>query len=432
MRTPRRYSEILLVAGAGLTIAACGGEAGNHGTQCPSLGALERCACADNTVGTMTCADNGYWSVCDCSTPYQPGTGGVGGATVEAAGGAAPGIGGLPAAGVGGTGVAGASGPGGAEGSGGPVSPGGASNTGGNPGSGGDPGVDGDSGVGGNVGVAGGQGVGGEAGTGGTTGEPCTVGTWPAADPAAAGPFATVTEENVGPTSSADGTQFTLFRPADLEESGLCHPIVTWGNGTSSPTSFYAIFLEHLASHGFVVIASNSGNVQQGNPPPMLLGVTWLLDENDDPGSEMYQRLDPDHVGATGHSQGGYATSEVGTDSHIHTTAPICGAIGSASLTGPALILCGGQDVNVPCGDHPLGAFNGTSNVPVMLANSHGADHANWITMFGDSLSDIEVATTAWMRIQLMGDNDLRSWFYGASCALCDRDDWTVQRKLMD
>ena len=378
MRTSRRYVGVLLLAAAGWLAAACGGEEGKHGTECPDPGALERCACADNTVGTMTCADDGYWSACDCSTPFQTGTGGVAGATVDAAGGTVPGSGGVPPLGVGG--------------------------------------MDG----------------GGDSGGGGATGGPCTVGAWPAADPAVTGPFATVTEENVGPTSSADGTQFTLFRPADLEQSGLCHPIVTWGNGTSSTPDFYAIFLSHLASHGFVVIASNSGNVQQGNPPPMLLGVTWLLEQNEDPGSEMYRRLDPGHVGATGHSQGGYGTSEVGTDSHIHTTAPICGAIGSANLTGPALILCGGEDPYVPCSEHPQGAFDGTSNVPVMLANRHGADHANWITMFGDSLSDIEVATTAWMRVHLMGDDDLRSWFYGASCALCQDGDWTVQRKQMD
>ena len=67
-----------------------------------------------------------------------------------------------------------------------------------------------------------------------------------------------------------------------------------------------------------------------------------------------------------------------------------------------------------------------------MLANSLSADHANWITMFGNSLSDIEVAVTAWMRVQLMGDTDLRPWFYGASCGLCQDSAWSVQRKMMD
>jgi predicted dienelactone hydrolase len=65
------------------------------------------------------------------------------------------------------------------------------------------------------------------------------------------------------------------------------------------------VLLNHLASHGFVVIASNSPNVQQGTPEPMLAGVTWVLEQNADPTSVMYQRIDTTHVGATGHSRGG-------------------------------------------------------------------------------------------------------------------------------
>ena len=106
-------------------------------------------------------------------------------------------------------------------------------------------------------------------------------------------------------------------------------------------------------------------------------------------------RLDPDHVGATGHSQGGFGSSEIGTDPHIHTTIPVCGAIGSSNLTGPALIICGGNDTNVPCPVPPLDAYNGTSNQPVMHANCLSADHGGWVTMFGTSLNPIEVADTA-------------------------------------
>ena len=125
-----------------------------------------------------------------------------------------------------------------------------------------------------------------DAGAGG----PCTVGAWPAADPSVPGPFATVTENNVGPAAGVgvDGgaaPMFTLFRPMDLAQGGLCHPVITWGNGTGSTPSLYKVLLNHLASHGFVVIASNSTNVAKGNPAPMLAGVTWVLGQNDDPSS---------------------------------------------------------------------------------------------------------------------------------------------------
>src|SRR5665811_331154 len=58
----------------------------------------------------------------------------------------------------------------------------------------------------------------------------------------------------VGPDGGAP-VAFTLFRPTDLAQGGLCHPVVTWGNGTGAMPSIYRSLLNQLASHGFVVIA---------------------------------------------------------------------------------------------------------------------------------------------------------------------------------
>jgi hypothetical protein len=37
-----------------------------------------------------------------------------------------------------------------------------------------------------------------------------------------------------------------------------------------------------------------------------------------------------------------------------------------------------------------------------------------------------------WMRVHLMGDPELRSWFYGASCKLCTDSAWQITQKNMD
>ena len=95
--------------------------------------------------------------------------------------------------------------------------------------------------------------------------------------------------------------------------------------------SAYRVLLGHLASHGFVVIASNSPNVAQGTPAPMLAGVTWVIEQNADPTSVLYQRIDTTHVGATGHSQGGFATMTAGADARVGTIAPIAGWSGGIS-----------------------------------------------------------------------------------------------------
>jgi predicted dienelactone hydrolase len=224
---------------------------------------------------------------------------------------------------------------------------------------------------------------------------------------------------------------FTMFRPMDLRQAGLCHPVITWGNGTGSTPNLYRVLLSHLASHGFVVIASNSTNVAQGTPAPMLAGVTWVLEQNADPASVLYQRIDATHVGATGHSQGGFATTSAAGDARITTIAPLCGAQTQRNLRGPAMLFCGGMDTTVPC-SNIMNAYNGITNQPVMLANNLAADHANWLSFSGSAVKPVEVAVTAWMRVHLMSDTALRGRFYGSSCTLCQDAAWQVMRKMMD
>lgn len=347
---------------------------------------------------------------CNGSTPAAGGSGGAGGKSAGT-GGASAGVGGART----GTGGAGAGTGGASAGTGGKAVDAGAN----------------DSSATGSGGQSAGVGGAGDAGAA------CTVGAWPTADPSMPGPFATVTENNVGPAAGvgADGgppVAFTLFRPSDLAQGGLCHPVVTWGNGTGTSPSIYRILLTQLASHGFVVIASDSPNVSQGTPAPMLAGVTWVLGENADPASVMYQRIDTTHVGATGHSQGAFATMTAGADARVVAIAPIAGAMASRNLHGPALLLCGGMDTTVPCSG-VLTAFNGITNQPVMYADQLAVDHTDWITFRAGTLNPYEVAVTAWMRVQLMGDTALRPMFYGPTCTLCqDTATWLVMQKMMD
>jgi len=391
----------------------------------------------------------GFWG-CSSARLGGSGAGGTSGTGGNTGGSTSP-------AGVsGGTTSLGGSASGGTTGAGGTTASGGSRATGGVQGTGGASSRTGGSaaggassggGKGGASAGTGGAGAGG-AGTGGakvdaaeitdagSSGGGCTVGTWPTADPAAAGPFATVIENNVGPVAGVgiDGgapPQFTLFRPKDLAQGGLCHPLITWGNGTGANPTMYKVLLNNLASHGFVVIGSNSPNVGQGNPAPMIVGVTWVLQQNDDPTSELYHSIDTTHIGATGHSQGAFATSSAATDSHITTSVPICGAMTEKNLHGPAMFFCGGQDTLVGCSG-AQNALNAVTTLPAMFAEYVTADHGSWMSFTGNKPSPVETAITAWMRVHLMGDTTLRPWFYGASCKLCADSAWIITQKNMD
>lgn len=382
---------------------------------------------------------------CGCGNSESGGagegtSGGTGGSAPSSGGGQLTGSGGAGPAETGG--VPGSGGSGGSGGGSGTTTSGGSSTTTGGSTSGGGgstaTGGEGPGGAGAGTGgsAAGSAGAAG-ASSGGTTqtGDGCTIGAWPTADPTKAGPFTTVTENDVGPEAGAaedDGTvpRFTLFRPEELGADGLCHPVITWGNGTGSTPNLYRNLLANLASHGFVVIGSNSTNVAQGDPRPMVVGVTWILEQNEDPSSELYHLLDPTNIGATGHSQGAVATSQAAGDSHITTNVPIEGAQIQRNLHGPAMLFCGGMDDIVGC-DGAQSAFDSVTDLPAMYAEYLSVDHGSWLGRMG-APSVVEATVIAWMRVHLMGDDELRSWFYGPTCKLCTDDGWQIQQKNMD
>ena len=256
------------------------------------------------------------------------------------------------------------------------------------------------------------------AGAGGST---ASAGAWPAADLGADGPFESMTVMNTGPS---DG--YMLFHPADLGRDGLKHPIVTWGNGAGSTPGNYTL-LPRLATHGFVVIASNdtfvTGELLKG-------GIDWLIAENGRAGSMFEGKLDPDQVAAMGYSLGSLATFDMAADMRIKTTVHISGGSMDksvvANLHGPAAFYCGNSsDIAY---DGCEGDFEITT-VPTIYANFPGG-HGGVV---GAQSAQISKATVAWLRWRLMGDATLDAMFVGPDCTLCKDAAWdAVQQKMLD
>lgn len=343
-----------------------------------------------------------------------------------------------------GQGTGGSARTGGSTGSGGQVTTGGKNGQG----TGGSGQTGGSTGAGGQVGSGGqaGRGTGGSAQTGGSTGAGQPDGgltgscvptkTFATVDPTVAGPFKVVVKKDIGPENGNPDAKwnnqkphFNLYLPDPLGE-GYCHPIVTWSNGTGDQPPTYEVLIKQLASHGFVVVASLSSQTAAGTPIPPIAGVDWMVQQNDDPKNEfgLYHKLDTSKIGATGHSQGGAATTMAGGDPRVVATAPICGSRANITMHGPAILICGGADTMVPCSS-VQSAFDSIKTVPVMIAEMAGTTHGSWI---GSIKDPVMVAATGWMRVHLMNDTANRSWFYGPNCKACSDPKWKVQRKLMD
>jgi hypothetical protein len=386
---------------------------------------------------------------CSSTGSSSGGTGGgstsSGGSSLSSGGSGTPGSGG--AAGGSSSASGGAVGQGGsssAGGSGGVIASGGTtSSKGGTAG--------GTTGPGGNATTGGASGsTGGSSGTaidGGSTdnGGCVPTKTWGTVDPSKAGPFEVATDKNVGPENGVPDKiwdnklpHFNVYYPKDMSQ-GYCHPVITWGNGTgdqpepvepnckAGSCGYYKTIITQMASHGFVVVASLSSQTLQGDPLPQIAGVNWMIKENADPASKFYHKLDISKIGATGHSQGGAATSVTATDPRIVASVPICGAR-TGTMHGPALLICGGADTTVPC-KNVQPAFDGITGVPVMMSEMAGMTHGSWI---GSIQDPVMVGTVGWMRVHLMNDTANRGMFYGASCKVCSDAKWKVQRKMMD
>lgn len=267
----------------------------------------------------------------------------------------------------------------------------------------------------------------------------------PANDPGSRGSFKVTTENNVGPDQA-----FTLVRPTELGKGGVLHPVITWGNGTGTMPNTYSFLLTHLASHGFVIIASNNTNVGSGKE--MLMGVDWVLSENQNASSPLYQKIDAAHIGATGHSQGGMGTLAAAKDPRIVACAPIEGAFGfsggfggaGSGLHGPVLALAGGMDTTVKA-DGVTAYYDGVNDVPAALGVLLAASHTSWImdgftAGFGGFTGGgggaamqggFVKAVTAWMRLFLMQDESMRPLFSGSGCAYCTDPLWTYKAKML-
>jgi len=98
------------------------------------------------------------------------------------------------------------------------------------------------------------------------------------------------------------GNNFDLYYPTNLGANGFMHPILTWGNGTLAVPSQYDYFLRHMASWGFVVIATRDQATGAGQT--ILDGANFMVHANADSTSVFFNKLNVGQIGSFGHSQG--------------------------------------------------------------------------------------------------------------------------------
>jgi hypothetical protein len=253
-----------------------------------------------------------------------------------------------------------------------------------------------------------------------------------AGDYAANGPMPTMIVNGTGPNG-----MFTVYRPSMLGANGFKHPVATWGNGITTDPSFYPGLLGAVASHGFVVIASNSTGVTTQD---MLSGLDWMIEQNGKAGD--YQgKLNTTCLATFGYSLGGGASVGAGAHANVVVTSSMHGVTGASNtLHAPLLLLTSETDTFVtPVGfvtptftASSVQTFYGTLSAagdPGNQGHLIPVDGALSLITTGNANMQERAAVVAWLRLWVYADTGAKKYFYGDDCILC-KAPWAMpQRK---
>jgi hypothetical protein len=134
----------------------------------------------------------------------------------------------------------------------------------------------------------------------------------PPVDPAGAGPLgsraAQVRLELPGGGIFPRRVDVFVHRPND--PAGAPYPLIVLSHGFQLAGDDYTSYAERWASHGFVVVAATydgglSTRTHAELAEDFVSMVDWTLAQNADPGADLFHWVDPEHIGAAGHSRGG-------------------------------------------------------------------------------------------------------------------------------
>jgi hypothetical protein len=173
----------------------------------------------------------------------------------------------------------------------------------------------------------------------------------------ATGPWPVTSSESATPCDS-QGHKCVFFYPSNLGANGFLHPILTWGNGSFGTPQQAAYFLRHMASWGFVIVASEDPMTGPGQT--ILDAAKYMVAANSDSTSPFFHKLNVNQVGSFGHSQGatGAVNALLKSNGLIKTVLPIelpaqiygnsTNFFNPANLTGSIFFVDGSTDFVSP------------------------------------------------------------------------------------
>ena len=221
--------------------------------------------------------------------------------------------------------------------------------------------------------------------------------------------------------------KYEIYYPADITKGGP-FPVVVFVNGTGVKGSKYPALQEHMASWGFITIATEEEYAWNGFSAEMCVRYLEILNAYEEAGKEnvFYHNIDLDNIGITGHSQGGIGvinaiTEQRHADSYRAAVILSCGNGGTGInpamqwefddtlIETPTMLMgsTGQGDALLASLESVQRLYNNiSSGTPKVMARRNDVDH-------GQMLYYADGYVTAWFMWHLRGDEEATKAFVG-------------------
>lgn len=238
--------------------------------------------------------------------------------------------------------------------------------------------------------------------------------------------------------------KYEIYYPSDITEMEGTLPAVVFVNGTGVAGSKYQALQKHMASWGFITVATEEAHAWNGFSAEMSMRMLEMLNglegEYMDKDNVLYGKVDIDNIGITGHSQGGYGVVNAITDQKHKENYKAAVILSSAPFTAnndfqweadpsfiqtPTMMLSstGNFDAAVASMESLQSVYESIpDDVSKVLARRNAGDHGEML-YYGDGY------VTAWFMYLLQGDTDAGKAFFGENAEILTNGNWQdIQR----
>ncbi len=214
---------------------------------------------------------------------------------------------------------------------------------------------------------------------------------------------------------------YIVYYMSELLTHNSKYPIVSWANGTGCAPSMYDGLLRELASAGYIVVASSETMAADGTA--QIAAIDFVISENSNKSSALYNKVNSSKIGVIGHSQGGRSSVNAGaSDSRITCVLSLAGSNyveEAEKLSKPVLFMAGTKDKIVDADRWLVTAYNAVTG-PAVYASLNGAIHTTCCSDPGKYSNYI----INWFNAWFYNDGNLKSVFKDGG-ALSNDSNWT-------